>query len=158
MSHGNNYADVAPLTFSSHLILTSISQASFYSLSIYISYCALCFFCCRSFLPGPSYTWDLLQFSYGCSTSLIIAGGAVHRQNRDISRVAECGEDNGVKREKSRLPQWLSSLQWGSNRLIFVQEIRMVFVQTNKRQHASPASPCEQFCFPLFNFSTPFFE
>lgn len=60
------------------------------------------FFCC--FLSAASYTRDSLQFSYGCSTSLIIAEGAVRRQNRDISRVAECGEDNGVKREKSRLP------------------------------------------------------
>ncbi|TNN85155.1 hypothetical protein EYF80_004505 [Liparis tanakae] len=53
---------------------------------------------------GPSYTLDSLQFSYGCSTSSIIAEGAVCRQNRDILRAAECGGDNGVKREKFRLP------------------------------------------------------
>lgn len=75
--------------------------SSFYSL--YPSALCVCF-CRCCFLPGPSYTWDPLQFSYGCSTSLIIAEGAVRRQNRHISRVAECGEDNVVKREKSRLP------------------------------------------------------
>lgn len=52
----------------------------------------------------PSHTWDHLRLSYGSSESLITARGAARRQNRDIWRAAECGEDNVVKREKRRLP------------------------------------------------------
>lgn len=58
-------------------------------------------------------------------------------------------ESRGRSRDS---PQWLSSLQWGSIWL-FVQEIRLVFIHTNKQQRASLASPSEQFCFAQFNFS-----
>lgn len=135
MSQSNNCADIAPLTFPHHLIfdfhkLSSLSLIPSFPLrSGSFSF----FFCCCSFLPGPSHTRDPPQFCYGCSTSPVIAEGSVCRQNRDILRVAECGEDNRVKRGKSRLPTMTKQPPSRPN-MTDICSGDQVAVQTNKQQ------------------------